>query len=268
MAESTLSLGLADLRSEVGHFLGYGRGVAAGETAWTTPQLNGINAVIKSGVRQFMSPPPLGPGQPSHDWTFLKPTASLAVAADDEAVPLPDDFGGIEGDLSVSNADGTYGLWPVQLAGEGVLRQNHSANGDSRGRPTMAAVRPLKGTTETTGQRHDLYLWPKADGAYTIGLTYYVLVDAQTDLLPYALGGGTHAETLLESCLAVAEERLDDAMAVHKAKFMERLAASVSLDRRMMPAILGYNGDNSDALGWSRRDEHGRSRVTYRGIQH
>ncbi len=114
------------------------------------------------------------------------------------------------------------------------------------GRPELAALQPLKGTGHNKGQRFQLYVWPTADADYGLSFTYYVNPDALTDSFPHHMGGMAHGETVLESCLAVAEQRLDDKSNVHSMKFRERLAASVSLDRRSKPQSLGYNRDRSD----------------------
>ena len=62
---------------------------------------------------------------------------------------------------------------------------------------------------------------------------------------PYPLGGQPHAETLIASCLAAAELKLNDEQGPHYADFIEKLRSSVSIDRRMNLHTLGYNGDGS-----------------------
>ena len=61
----------------------------------------------------------------------------------------------------------------------------------------------------------------------------------------YGLGGVPHSETLLASCLDIAELRDDDTLGTHSAKFIQRLAASVAQDRANGPTELGYNADSS-----------------------
>ena len=58
-----------------------------------------------------------------------------------------------------------------------------------------------------------------------------------------------HGETIIASCLAVAEQMIDEFNnpGKNQARFIERLAASISYDRRnMLPDGFGYNADNSD----------------------
>ncbi len=128
------------------------------------------------------------------------------------------------------------------------------------------ALRPKKGTTIGRGQRFEFYLWPIADQDYTLAFTYSLLMDALTGDHPFCYGGAMHAETILESCLAVAESRLDDSMTVHAVEFQRRMIASISQDRRSKPAHLGYNGDHSDRYRWDRARHIG-GRVTYNGLE-
>jgi hypothetical protein len=262
VSESTLSLKLSDLAAEVGLFLGYGRGAEFADVAWSAHQAAAIESIVRSGLRQFYYPPPLDNSGSAYEWSFLKPVADLTLAAAGSVVTLPDDFGGFDGDVTVTT-DGA-GWCPLQLVGEGLVRQRHAEASTSTGRPQMASVRPVKGTGPTRGQRFELYLWPAADGEYALRAAYYLIPEALTGARPYAYGGAPHVETILESCLAIAEQRLDDASSVHSEKFKERLAASVSHDRRLKPQLLGYNGDRSDRRGWYGRD-HGEAAVRYNG---
>ena len=56
-----------------------------------------------------------------------------------------------------------------------------------------------------------------------------------------------HAETILESCLAIAEQRMENQSGIHSQKFVERLTASVAHDKQYYtPERGGYNADRSD----------------------
>lgn len=267
MSEPSLSVAYWELAGEVGHFLGYGRGTRYENDEWTTDQWNSILSCLKSGLRNFYFPVSIDGTPSSYNWSFLTPTASLAVAAADQTIPLPDDYGNIEGNITISSTN-NQASWPIQFTGEGVIREKYSGLPNATGRPQMAAIRPLKGTTVSKGQRFEIVVWPIPDQAYTIQVRYYLLPDVLSGTLPYAYGGATHAETLLESCLAIAEERLDDTRTTHSGKFRERLAASVAMDRRSKPQNLGYNRDNSDGMEMQRRDWYLNRGVTVYGQQY
>jgi hypothetical protein len=258
-----------DLRSEVAHFLGYGRGADYGETAWTTEQLNDIRTVLNSGLRQFYDPPPLeGISPVSHEWSFLRPVATLTLPEDATEINLPDDFGGFSGQVTLSGD--TIRAFAIRHVGEGAIREQFALSPGRTGVPTFVAEVPVKGTSIDKGQRWKLSFFPGADQEYTIQVPYRIIPNALTSANPWVYGGEPHHETVLESCLAIAEERLDDLMnGPHSVKFRERLAASITRDRLNRPQFIGYNGDNSDARWtglanpyWSTRTV----RVTYNGL--
>ncbi len=268
MAESTLSLALDDLAGEVGLFLGYGRGSPLGDPPWNTQQQAAITSCVKSGLRQFYFPPPIEGQESAYDWSFLKPVASVTFAQGASTIALPDDFGGFEGQITLSSTASQVS-WPVDLVHEGTVRQRYSELPNASGRPLIASLQPLKPTTLSSGQRFQLFLFPLADQAYTLQFEYYVLADYLTGLLPYALGGMAHIETILESCLSIAEQRLDDASSVHSMKFKERLLGSISLDRRNKAQKLGYNADRSDRMDqFNRRNHYWDQLTTVNGVQY
>ena len=134
----------------------------------------------------------------------------------------------------------------------------------------MVAAEPLKGTYPQSSQRYQLRFWPISDASYNIKFAYYINPDFLTGALPFAYGGPEHAETLLESCLSVAEKLLDDRMDVHEKEFMKRLEVSKDMDRRKKPQVLGYNADRSDYKwrAWQRPFWHGWSPITVNGTQY
>lgn len=240
MAESSLSLGFSDLRSEIGYFLGYTRDSGN----WSAGEITEINAVLSAGLRQFYFPPPLGQGLP-HEWSFLRPITTIPTVADTSDYTLPDDFAGMEGDMTFAASDNVAG--PVEIVGEHQIRKLREGNTSSSGIPRFGSVRP-KTTDGTTGQRFQLNLWPTPDAVYTLYYRYKLLPSALTSIAPYPYGGAPHAETLKASCLAAAEIDIDDEKGPRWAHFQAMLAASIAHDRLAQPPEkLGYNGDYSDS---------------------
>lgn len=263
--ESTLSLAFADLEGEVGLFLGYGRGAAFDDPAWSTPQQNAIDSCVKSGLRQFYFPTAVEGGSP-YDWSFLKPVATLSLAGAANVLPLPDDYGSFEGQITISTSGGNQ-YWPVALVGIGQVYAAQARQPTTTGRPEICCEEPIKGTTPQAGQRFQLRFWPTADTAYTLQFQYYLLPEALSGASPFTYGGMAHAETILESCLAIAEQRLDDSSTVHSMKFAERLLASIGVDRRSKPQTLGQNLDRSDWIHRGYRDRQFNG-ITYKGVSY
>jgi len=246
MAESTLSLKKADFESAVGFFLGYGRGVEAGERAWTTAQYNNIDAAVRSGLRKFYFPVIAGQVGLSHSWSFLKPLAEIAVSEGVSEVELPSDFNGFVGDVYATSTDAGQFPMSIKVTGAGRIEQMFATCPEATGRPLWVSVYPKKGTTTLTGQRWMMGIYPISDAEYTLVGQYSILPNHLTGATPYCYGGAEHVETIRESCLAVAEKDMDDMAGVHEAAFQRELAASISKDRRTSPAMHGYNGDASD----------------------
>ena len=172
---------------------------------------------------------------------------------------LPADFGGLRGSISYRDGDG---YMPLRLVNESALAMMRSQESIRKDTPEYAAIVP-KSTTDnsvdndSTGeQQFVLSIWPYLDKVYDLVFSYTVAINNITDNpasnaddnnIP--AGGMFHSETILASCLAVAEQMVDEFNNPGKmqAKYQERLAGSISFDRRqMLPDGFGYNADNSD----------------------
>jgi hypothetical protein len=248
---NTLALKKADLYRLVGRWLGYGDGPDFGDRAWTTKQTAVIKDCVDSGCRNFYRPPPQS-GINLIQWTFLTPVGSVTIDAASDSVkrpePLPEDFGGFVSKLTVAVSDSSI-YQPVDIINEARMRELFSTNPSTSGRPQRAAEVVLKGTHNDAPPRRGLIIYPIPDQQYTFRFQYSLLANALSDESPWAYGGEEHSETILESCLRIAEERYNDLMnGPHSQKFFECLAASVARDSQHKPHLIGYNADNSDAL--------------------
>jgi hypothetical protein len=187
---------------------------------------------------------------------------------------LPSDFGGLRGSVTFYDGDGYV---PLRLTNESNMRILRSRSDTRKGVPEYAALINKTITSDTTSkQAYQLMVWPVPDAVYSLRFNYSVMTDsvmedavgniAETDGAPaprtgnVPVGGMLHGDTIIASCLTVAEQLIDEFNNPGKmqARYMERLAASISLDRRSnMPDYFGYNGDNSDSQSFdpSRRNQ-------------
>lgn len=266
--ESTLNDNYWELSADVGDYLGWGRGERFDDVPWDDDQKKNVIRYVKSGLRTFYYPPLIDGVQ--YEWSFLKPLGSITLAADEQYVNLPEDFGGMTSVLTVSPSGSTvYQPFALRLMLEAAVRQSHAQLPTTTGRPVQAALLADLPPTLTKSNRQRLWIFPIADSDYTIEFQYQILPDMLTGALPYAYGGALHAETILESCLAQAELKGDDqGEGPHASKFRERLAASIAQDRKFKAQFVGYNGDQSDAMegGWyGRRNNWYTTPITYNG---
>ena len=228
MAESTLSMGFADLQERVGHYLGFGRVVGN----YSADQVLDVNAMIRDGYRDYLG---------RHDWSFLRTSGSIVTVANTQNYTLPDDFGWMKGVLTYSS--NTF-LRDIIIVGEGKIRQLDSIF-TSTGFPEFAAINPIS-NTQVTGQRWEISFHPTPDSVFTINFEYSVLTGELTALLPFHLGGMQHSQTVMMACISMAENFLNDSLDVKRAEYERLLAESIRIDGERSPDTLGYNGDHSD----------------------
>jgi len=258
MSESSLTIGYPELLQEVGEFLGFDRDTSQ----WSAEQTAQVDRYVQSGYRQFLYPPAFDGIEAGYEWSFLKPAGSVATVADAGEVDLPYDFDQLIGDLTY---DPGYHCASVMQVSQGRIlawRQNSSATG----RPCYAAVR-YKESDGSAGQRQELMLYPTPDAAYTLNFRYNAFTGKLSTALPYPLGGMRYAEVLIESCLAVAEQRADDERGLHWESFLRLLADATARDKKNSARYFGQmgGGDLSKSPAYPYRTPGENYPITYKG---
>jgi len=199
-------------------------------------------------------------------------TAGTFVIHHNAAYKLPDNFGGIEGPMTFARTETDTKLFNarIKIVNEGMIRARWNSDPLLTGTPEIAAVRPYKTQTSgtTDGQRFEVVFWPEPDAAYTIDYKYLILPPEVTVTASFPLGGMLHGETIIASCLAVAEDYAQDDKSNHRReRYHEALKRSIMMDSQMNRSEgLGYNSDRSDSRDLSIRDRRDLfSDVTYDG---
>lgn len=257
--ESSLTQKKSDYYQKVGIYLGWGDGVTK---PWPDDKLARLKDAVDAGYTRFIT------NDGNHDWSFLRPVVSVTLANGTQSCDLPEDYGALDGTITATQST-TSSIWPVLVTGEGRIREMYARLPQATGRPVWAAEVPQKGVGLLSSSRYKLAIYPQADDNFTLQFAYYLLPDCLTDSHPYAYGGMQHSQTILESCLAVAEERIDDISGgLHAQRYAERLAASMAIDRRNKAQVVGYNADRSDARNvgyWPWREKYLTEQITYYG---
>lgn len=239
--EPSLAVAFSGLKSDVGRYLGFGRGVDFNNVEWSADQLADINRCVQGGLRSFYDC--------GYSWSFLKPILTLVLASGENTVALPDDISGPEGD-AVIVASSIMPWVKMQFRSIGEVLASENSLPDNTGPPQVLCIEPLKGTTSIEGQRFQVHAYPTADQDYTLKFQAYINPNYLSETSKYALGGAEHSQTLLEACLAEAESLMDNTLGVHTQKFKERLEISKELDRRKKPQKQGIctDGDKEGFL--------------------
>lgn len=262
--EPTLAVNKNELDAAVGFYLGYDRGPSYGYQEWTNRQQDAIDDAVIKGQREVYFHA-LPPGErATYQWSFMRPVVNLTLASGEQYLPLPTDFAGIDGPVTLPGTD----RWKTPLIVSGEVRTKRFVFPDTTGAPQYCEVEPFRSPSGETGQRFRLVFWPTADQEYTVSFAYQIAPDALTAATPFPYGGPSHAATFMAACVAAAEIIVDGVKGPKDADYMRLLASSVSTDRRMKPRHFGYNGDTSDGYYYPRHPLHGWSEnvVTVGGI--
>jgi hypothetical protein len=178
--------------------------------------------------------------------TSVNAASGTKYSLENSTYALPDGFAGMMSQGFTFQPGGPINTGIIRVVGEEQIRVKQ-ADGRYSGTPTMCCIRPVA-HTGSTGQRYEVIFYPTPDAARTLWYRYRVIPDMMTAANPYPLGGMHHGTTLMESCLAVAEERINDTSNLHRSKFQEQLMSAVDLDERMSsPTTLGLD---SQQLQW------------------
>lgn len=225
MAEPTLSVTLGEIRREVSRFLSFGREY----DALTITQQEDVDSIIRRGLRQFYYPPPSVAGM-HHRWTFLQPTHRITTVEDQGVYALPDDFGAmVSTKLTYAGHEVVGG---PQVVSDHALREVVESSPVASGRPLYATVRPrMSGDQLVSPTRYDLVMYPVPEREYLLDVVYSVVLDAVSQGVDIPAGASVHSETILASCLAIAEEYVVDPIAKYRELFRERLVSSIASDR-------------------------------------
>ena len=233
MAESPLSVGWGELSAEIGQYLGWSRT----SSNWSSDQTDQIEALVDAGLRQFYS-------AATHGWSFMKLTGTITTVNGTESYDLADDFGSMDGYFTFPSDTG----YPPLEPGSQERIRGFKGSVDLQGIPTVFSVEP-KSTTATDGQRWQATLYPTPSTAWVLTYRYNVLpAYRMRSSTPYPYGGQDHAETIIQSCLAMAEKRMNHERGFQNEEYQRLVQQSLMRDRLLAPGSLGYNGDNSDSV--------------------
>lgn len=207
------------LRAMIGQL----KGLNVTVNSWTTAQANEVDRVIASGLRKFYWPRP-AEGQPQHEWTFLRKSATLSLAAADYAYDLPDDFVSMVGAPVVEDKQGGA---IDSVSAEEMLAMR--ARRDISGIPKCYAIFPVS-VDPTVGTRNEIQVYPTPDAAYTLTYRYRFEPEGLNATKLYPYGGEVHGETIQAAVLCALENINGDYAGVHSQEFVRQLSASVQID--------------------------------------
>jgi hypothetical protein len=225
-----MAIAYLELKSEVGHFLGYG----ATEGNWDATQAADVERCVQMGLRQFYG---------ARAWNFLQIIAQLNTVVGDYLYVLPTTVSTIQGDLAYP-LEGQSRI--IRMVGNVRWKEMSNHDPDRSGPPTTATIRQLL-IDNTPPQKQVLVLWPKPDAIYNIEYLYTLAPNKLATATDTPYGADVHSMVILQSMLAYAEGRLGDSQGVQAAKYERMLIDAIRLDAETRRANWhGYNADRSE----------------------
>lgn len=232
MAESSLTMTRLQLKQALGEQLSISRD----PNDWSADAAADVNRILAKGLRSFYLPMirSKNPNAPleTYLWNFLIRRTTVSLSNGTNLYSLGDDFSGwVDTELAFTTSkDWSLKLVEMWRVLEKVQAGTSMPTGITQ--PLLAAVEPDT-FTATTGQRWKMLVWPTPTGSLTVTGRYRSEPDFFSDDAHYPLGGALHAETLLESCLAAAEELNDTTATIHRDRFQQLLEASIAADQEL-----------------------------------
>lgn len=227
----SLNVSYADLKKHVAIFLGYD------PDALSSVQAAEVDAHIQSGIRNFYFPPKMEGVDENFEWSFIRNAGVLTTAAGVSSYQMPNGFGRIAGQIAVDGEDG-FSI-PIVPYGD-IIRFRQRPRTE---RPRFAAFIAER-VFGSRGQVKRLHLYPTPDRSYDLAF----VCDSDSGKLdpennPFPLGGVMFSELVIESCLAVAEQRSNDDEGLHTKKFNQLLVSAIARDRKSSAQEFGEIGD-------------------------
>jgi len=207
-------------------------------------------------------------------------STSISYEITDGIQAMPTSFGGVEGDVTLESGSG---YMPIRQVGDDQIREMFLNSSIQTGVPAYFCVRPWRdpgmdriGNKGQIGMytRYEMVFFPRPDATYRMSFKYLYVFPGLSDMVGtgelgadlHPPGLAYHHETILASCLAVAEQFADSPNGEYRTYFANRIAASVALDRKMSgSAFMGQNIDRSDTLYTQGRSPLS-TRITYKNI--
>ena len=241
MAEPTTGVSYTVILREIGREMGWSRD----SSDWSSDQLQDAADMIAAGCRTAYYPP-------QWEWRFLRINFSLDTVVNTREYDLPDDFASLLVTMTYTEDDGN--ATDIRIVSEQQIRaryQNQTTS--STGYPIEAAIR-VERPTNSTSTRYVLAVWPEPDGVYTMEGQCVVQPNTVNGAGRYPYGNQSFHECLLNAILMQCERKLGENDGKYARAFAESLVSAKRIDDQTAPDTLGYNGDGSDGIMWSRRD--------------
>lgn len=164
-----------------------------------------IDNVVRLGLQRVYHPDPVEGDSESHLWTFLNPTATLALSSGTAAYDLPADFRAMTGPMVATSGSGPVCL---EVISEEQIRIAQTVEAPANAPPKYVAIRP-KAAAGTSQQVFEAVFYPTPNGSFTITYRYARVPASPSTSAEYPYGAPHLAGLFRRACLLEAGVETD-----------------------------------------------------------
>jgi hypothetical protein len=215
----------------------------------TGDDLTAAKDIVYRAYRRFLYPVSFVTKKP-HIWSWLIKEATLQLEAGKDTYLLPEDFDDLHRTFMYTMNTGRYGAITKTSMNKLMMEKSYNAENSW---PLMCATHP-ETVSKTVDQNKKVIFWPAPTGVYQLNYSYVCEPPKPTVATDLFLGNALTDETLLQVCLAVAEQESDEIVGVQSQLADNQVQALILKDTNDAPDTVGYVRDGNIANYGSMRD--------------
>ena len=237
----SLRLTFSDLYTKVHNFT-----VAPGTP--TGDDLTAAQDIVYRAYRRFLYPVSFVTKK-THLWSWLKKEATLQLESGKDEYLLPQDFDALHRPFMYTLNTGRYGAITKTSMDKLMLEKSYNSINSW---PLLCAIYPESVST-TVSQNKKVIFWPVPNGTFQLNYSYVCEPPKPTVATDIFMGDCLTDETLLQVCLAVAEQDSDEKIGVQSQLADQQVQALILKDSGDAPNTVGFVKDgNIHGCGYNR----------------
>ncbi|KKN51291.1 hypothetical protein LCGC14_0623990 [marine sediment metagenome] len=195
--------------------------------------LAAVKDIVYRGYMKFLMP--VSPkDEEIYIWSWLRQPWKMTFEPNKWEYPLPKDFDRFFRKIEYDGvADGNQ----MQQVSERSIMRNRS-NLEFTSYPYSYAIRTAK-FDKAVGSVKEMIVYPTPVNRSVVNSTYVMTPDKPETTTDYFIGGPVESETILQCCLAVAENQEDEKIGVETKKAVDLIQALIRKDKGEAPDTVG-----------------------------
>lgn len=206
----------------------------------TGDDLTAAQNVVYRAYRRFLYPVSFTEKR-THIWSWLKKEATLLLEASKDEYLLPQDFDALNRPFMFTMNTGHYGSITKTSMAKLMLEKSYNSVSSW---PLMCAIYP-ESVSQTVDQNKKVIFYPAPSGVYQLNYSYVCEPPKPSAATDIFFGDAITDETLLQVCLAVAEQESDEKIGIQSQLADQQVQALILKDSNDAPDTVGYVKDGN-----------------------